>query len=52
MLGARGYNMKIFNAVTNDVKEIYNLIEMYAKEGVVLPRSLCLSINIYNVYML
>lgn len=40
MLGARGYNMKIFNAVTSDVKEIYNLIEMYAKEGVVLPRSL------------
>lgn len=33
MLGARGYNMKIFNAVTSDVKEIYNLIEMYAKEG-------------------
>ncbi|MDM5426280.1 N-acetyltransferase [Bacillus mycoides] len=32
--------MKIFNAVTSDVKEIYNLIEMYAKEGVVLPRSL------------
>ena len=40
MLGARGYNMKIFNAVTSDVKEIYNLIEMYAKEGVVLPLSL------------
>ncbi|AJH17669.1 N-acetyltransferase [Bacillus mycoides] len=32
--------MKIFNAVTSDVKGIYNLIEMYAKEGVVLPRSL------------
>ena len=40
MLGARGYNMKIFMRVTSDVKEIYNLIEMYAKEGVVLPRSL------------
>ena len=44
--------MKICNAVTSDVKEIYSLIEVYAKEGVVLPRSLCLSINIYNVYML
>lgn len=32
--------MKIFNAVTSDVKEIYSLIEAYAKEGVVLPRSL------------
>ena len=32
--------MKIFNAVTSDVKEIYGLIEIYAKEGVVLPRSL------------
>ncbi|MGE7887422.1 N-acetyltransferase [Bacillus cereus] len=32
--------MKIFNAVTSDVKEIYSLIEVYAKEGVVLPRSL------------
>ena len=34
--------MKIFNAVTSDVKEIYGLIEIYAKEGVVLPRSLYL----------
>lgn len=32
--------MKICNAVTSDVKEIYSLIEVYAKEGVVLPRSL------------
>ncbi|KFM99095.1 N-acetyltransferase [Bacillus clarus] len=32
--------MKIFSAVTNDVKKIYNLIEIYANEGVVLPRSL------------
>ncbi|MBY0595694.1 N-acetyltransferase [Bacillus bingmayongensis] len=32
--------MEISNAVTNDVKEIYNLIEIYSKEGVVLPRSL------------
>ena len=32
--------MKICNAVTSDVKEIYSLIEIYAKEGVVLPRSL------------
>ena len=25
--------MKIFNAVTSDVKEIYGLIEIYAKES-------------------
>ncbi|HGE5780985.1 TPA: N-acetyltransferase [Bacillus pseudomycoides] len=32
--------MQISNAITSDVKEIYNLIEIYSKEGVVLPRSL------------
>lgn len=32
--------MQISNAITSDVKDIYNLIEIYSKEGVVLPRSL------------
>lgn len=32
--------MQISNAITSDVKEIYNLIETYSKKGVVLPRSL------------
>ncbi|WP_026590754.1 N-acetyltransferase [Bacillus sp. UNC437CL72CviS29] len=32
--------MQICNAITSDVKDIYNLIEVYSKEGVVLPRSL------------
>ncbi|MBO1582255.1 N-acetyltransferase [Bacillus sp. XF8] len=32
--------MQISSAITSDVKDIYNLIEGYAKEGVVLPRSL------------
>ncbi|PFJ17112.1 GNAT family N-acetyltransferase [Bacillus cereus] len=32
--------MKIYHASASDVKEIYSLIEVYAKEGVVLPRSL------------
>ncbi|KEK24294.1 N-acetyltransferase [Bacillus gaemokensis] len=31
--------MQISNVVTSDVKDIYNLIEIYSKEGVVLPRS-------------
>ena len=42
--------MKICNAVTSDVKEIYNLIEIYAKEGVVLPRSL-LSLSIFTMFI-
>ncbi|MEY8350116.1 GNAT family N-acetyltransferase [Bacillus cereus] len=32
--------MQISNAITSDVKDVYNLIEVYSKEGVVLPRSL------------
>lgn len=32
--------MEICNAVINDVKEIYGLIDTYAKQQVVLPRSL------------
>lgn len=31
--------MEIYNAVTTDVKAIYNLIQLYAKQGIVLPRS-------------
>lgn len=42
--------MKICNAVTSDVKEIYSLIEVYAKEGVVLPRSL-LSLSILTMFV-
>ena len=42
--------MKICNAVTSDVKEIYSLIEVYAKEGVVLPRSL-LSLSIFTMFI-
>ena len=47
-MGARGYDIENFNAVTSDVKEIYNLIEMYAKEGVVLPRS---PLSLYFQYL-
>ncbi len=43
--------MKICNAVTSDVKEIYNLIEIYAKEGVVLPRSLFISLSIFTMFI-
>ena len=44
--------MKICNAVTSDVKEIYSLIEVYAKEGVVLPRSLCLYQYLQCLYVM
>ena len=42
--------MKICNAVTSDVKEIYSLIEVYAKEGVVLPRSF-VSLSIFAMFI-
>ncbi len=36
----RGFEMKVYNATTADVESIYELIEIYVKEQIVLPRSL------------
>ena len=44
--------MKICNAVTSDVKEIYSLIEVYAKEGVVYRVLFCLYQYLQCLYVM
>lgn len=36
----RGYSMKIYNATTQDVDAIYELIKIYSDKEIVLPRSI------------
>ena len=45
--------MEIYHAVTSDVKNIYNLIQIHAEQGVVLPRTkLSLYQNLQCMYVM